>query len=130
MLKQHTYKRIVNFYETDSAKIAHFSNFFRYVEEAEEELIESLSSNTNHKDMWFRNNFSCDFYKPIKFDDECTIDLSITQVKDQCICYEFHIHLNENSVAKGKYESQCLSADNDELSPKSIDPHLIHLIAG
>ena len=35
-------KRRVEFHETDSAGIVHFSNFFRYMEAAEVEFLNSL----------------------------------------------------------------------------------------
>ena len=63
-------RRRVRFYETDGARIVHFSWFFRYMEEAEYELWRSAGlSNVPRADIAFpRVAASFDFRRPLRFE--------------------------------------------------------------
>ncbi len=46
------YRRLVQFAETDMGGIVHFSNFFRYMEEAEHAMLRSFGLNRHAPDRW------------------------------------------------------------------------------
>lgn len=132
MHKKLSYKRIVNFYETDSARIVHFSNFFRYVEEAEHELMKSIPESSSLNIVWLRTHFACDFYSPIKFDEEFTVDITATDINATRIHYDFFISKDGNPVAKGSYEAKPLyfSHEDNDFHEKIISETLINAIIG
>jgi acyl-CoA thioester hydrolase len=50
MASRYIHRRRVLFHETDMAGIVHFSNFFKYMEEAEHSFMRSLGLRTTGKD--------------------------------------------------------------------------------
>jgi YbgC/YbaW family acyl-CoA thioester hydrolase len=86
--------RRVEFSETDMAGIVHFSNFFKYMETAEHGFFRSLGSSVVMKDGgqwlgWPRVNASCDYRKPLRFEDEVEIHLLVSQKKSKALSYVF-----------------------------------------
>ena len=72
----------VEFADTDLAGIAHFSNFFRYMERAEHEFLRSLGLSVHTVDgddvvSWPRVHADCKYYAPLKFEDELDVDLLV-----------------------------------------------------
>ena len=60
-------KRRVQFYETDAAGIVHFSNYFRYMEEAEHALWRSAGitiSGSGSEIGWPRVSVSFEYLQP------------------------------------------------------------------
>ena len=75
-----TITRRVEFSETDLAGIVHFSNFCRYMEHAEHAFFRSLDRSIVDRDLgvgWPRVHLSCDFKKPLRFEDEVEIQLLV-----------------------------------------------------
>ncbi|WOO41452.1 thioesterase family protein [Rubellicoccus peritrichatus] len=94
---QHTYRRRVEFSETDMAGIVHFSNFFRWMEAAEASLFRDLSIplfqiSGDHHGGWPRVRASCSYHAPIYFEDEVEIKLSIKAIKIRAIEYAFRFY--------------------------------------
>src|SRR5439155_13726458 len=78
-------KRRVEFHETDTAQIVHFSNFFRYMECAEVEFLRSLGLSVtmpweSEKIGLPRVSATCDFFKPIRFDEEFEVAVTIARL--------------------------------------------------
>ena len=74
--------RRVEFAETDMAGIMHFSNFYRWMETVEHEFFRSLGLSIHMRiddqDVgWPRLETSCKFKRPLKFEEEATVRLSI-----------------------------------------------------
>ena len=70
-------QRHVQFYETDAAGIVHFSNYFRYMEEAEHALWRSagLSISASGSEIgWPRVNVSFEYTRPLRFEDEFELE--------------------------------------------------------
>ena len=92
-----TFRKTVEFYETDMAGIVHFSNFFRYMEMTEHAFYRSLgwSVHPREKDrdvVWPRVSAQCDFRKPLYFEDEVEIHLLVKKKSQKSISYQFHIN--------------------------------------
>ena len=86
--------RRVEFSETDMAGIVHFSNYFKYMEAAEHAFVRSLGLSIAPKNVtppigWPRVAASCDYKRPLKYDDEVEIELKVAVRNEKSIKYEF-----------------------------------------
>jgi YbgC/YbaW family acyl-CoA thioester hydrolase len=102
--------RRVEFGETDMAGIVHFSNFFRYMESAETELLRQLGFSVTWMDGENRVGFprvsvGCDFIKPARFGDLIDIDVTIERIGDKSVSYRFDFSRAGDPVALGRITS-------------------------
>src|SRR3954468_246150 len=93
MASPFTYSSLVQFSETDLAGIAHFANFFRWMEEAEHAYFRSvgLSVRTEYQDQhlgWPRLNTSCEFFAPARFEDQLQLKITNIKMTDKSITWE------------------------------------------
>ena len=89
-----TFKKTIEFFETDAAGIVHFSNYFRFMEMAEGAFFRSLGLSvfdTNSKPMvgWPRVNVACEYKAPLRFEDELTIHLNVVAKTEKSLTYKF-----------------------------------------
>lgn len=111
-----TYRRRVQFAETDLAGQVHFSMMFRYMEEAEHALWRSLGLTIAERgsDMgWPRISASMDFRSPLHFEDEMEVRLRVAALKTRTIEYECTIVCGERVIATGRMTSICVRRDDD-----------------
>ena len=104
--------RRVQFAETDMAGIAHFSNFFRMMEEVEHAFFRSvgLSVSMQHDGMhvgWPRVSTGCEFFGPVRFEDEVELRLRVVKLGDKSFSYEVDFLLKGRRMALGKTTSVC-----------------------
>src|SRR5690606_29194679 len=92
MAYRYTYSRPVDFYETDMAGIAHFSNFFRWMEAAEAAFFTSLDASLVEPldggaaiRGWPRVRVHCEYHAPVRFGDTLTIELLVKELKVRAI---------------------------------------------
>jgi YbgC/YbaW family acyl-CoA thioester hydrolase len=132
MLKTFSYSRFANFYETDAAKIVHFSNYFKYVEEAELEFIASFSELDCSEEVWMRSDFSCEYSMPIRFDEEFRVELVVIAADPNSINYEFCIYTENSVAAKGSYNVKSLSFSDStkRFQEQEINQQLLSAING
>ena len=86
--------RRVEFSDTDMAGIMHYSNFFRFMETAEHGFYRSLGFSVvlqkRDPPLGFpRVHASCDFRKPLRFEDLVEIHLLVSEKKTKSITYTF-----------------------------------------
>ena len=114
--------RRVQFYETDMAGIVHFSWFFRYLEEAEHAMWREagLSIAGGSGIAWPRVEASCEFHKPLRFEEEFDVHLRIVGKDARTIRYEGVISKDGARVAVGRITVKCVSKKPGE-PMKSID---------
>ena len=113
-------RRLVTFAETDMAGIAHFSNYFRWMEEVEHAFFRSvgLSVAMQHDGMhigWPRVSVGCDFFGPVRFEDEVALRLRVTKVGDKSFHYEVDFLLGERRVALGRATSVCCTLEDGKM---------------
>ena len=116
-------KRRVQFYETDAAGIVHFSNYFRYMEEAEHALWRSagLSISVPGSEIgWPRVNVSFEYSRPLRFEDEFEVHLRIVGKDARTIRYEGVVSKGDAKIATGRIAVKCVSTKPGE-PMKSID---------
>ena len=89
-----TTTRRVEFGDTDMAGIMHFPNFFRFMEVAETEFLNSLGFSVCwHRDGkgygFPRVSVGCDFRRPARFEDVLTIAVVVEKVGTKSVAYRF-----------------------------------------
>jgi YbgC/YbaW family acyl-CoA thioester hydrolase len=115
----------VQFSETDMAGIMHFSGFFRMMEEVEHAFFRSvgLSVSMQHDEVhvgWPRVSAACEYFGPVRFEDELELRLRVTRVGDKSFNYEVDFLLGDRRVALGKITSVCCALDPQGGSMRSI----------
>ena len=102
------YPRRVQFHETDLEGIAHFSWYFRYVEEAEHALWRSLGMSVAPIDAavgFPRVAASCDFKAPLRFEEEFEVVIHVEAVGRRSIRYACTLEKGAQIVAAGSMTS-------------------------
>lgn len=102
----HTTRR-VEFGDTDMAGIVHFSNFCRYMEAAETDLLHSLGLSVSwqhgHERYGFpRVSVSLDFKRPAKFEDILHITVCVEEIGTKSVRYRFDFSKDGHELATGR----------------------------
>ena len=110
--------RRIEFAETDMAGIVHFANFFRMMENTEHAFFRSLGFSIHAHDEagttgWPRVNATCDYLRPLRFEDEVEIHLLVAEVRNRSIRYDFVFRkvIDGVEVARGSLAAVCASVD-------------------
>jgi YbgC/YbaW family acyl-CoA thioester hydrolase len=104
--------RRVEFADTDMAGIAHFSNFFRWMESAEVAFLRSRGVSVvlpwEGEHLSFpRVAASCDYLKPVRFDDLLEVSVAIERLGTKSITYAFEFSKEGEAVARGQITCVC-----------------------
>ena len=107
------------------AGIAHFSNYFRWMEEVEHAFFRSLGMSVvmRHGDgdiTWPRVSVSCDYSGPVRFEDELDLRLRVAKVGGKSLVFEVDVMKGGERVALGKMTSVCCTLDNGTMRSVSI----------
>jgi acyl-CoA thioester hydrolase len=116
------YTRRVVFYETDLAGVVHFSNYFRYMEEAEHALWRAAGMRIDGVDLdvgWPRVSATFDYKRPLHYEDEIQIAVAVAAVTRRTIQYAFHITRGDTAIGVGAMTTACVARDG--VSMRSID---------
>jgi len=100
MSQVYTFRRRIEFRETDMAGIVHFSNFFAYMEQAEHDFLRSVGMGVI-----------------------CEADgKKISWPRTKSVTYAFDFYRDETQIADGKMTAVCclFSADSHGKKPESI----------
>lgn len=105
-------QRRIEFVDTDTACIVHFSNFFRFMEAAEVEFLRSLGLSVRmpwdgQLISFPRVSASCDYVKPARFEDLIDIAVTVEKVGTKSVTYGFEFTLNGDLIARGQVTSVC-----------------------
>ncbi len=118
--------RRVEFGDTDMAGIVHFSNFCRYMEAAETDLLHALglSVSWQHGSERFgfpRVSVSLDFKRPAKFEDVLQIAVSIEEIGTKSVRYRFDFSKDGHELATGRITTVfCRSTADHKLESTPI----------
>jgi len=103
----------VQFHETDMAGIVHFSNFYRYMEEAEHAYLRSLglSVSMTRPDGsvigWPRVRAQCTFEAPAYFEDLIEIRLKLIRKGVKSLTFDVEFYRDERRLARGSLKTAC-----------------------
>jgi len=104
--------RRVQFSETDAAGIVHFSNFFRYFEDAEHALWRDAGLSIHPGDSpigWPRVSAACEYHRPLRFEQEFEVRVRISEMTQRAITYSGDITSNGERIATGSWKIACVS---------------------
>jgi acyl-CoA thioester hydrolase len=104
--------RRVEFADTDMAGIVHFANFFRWMEAAEQAFLRSraLSAAMEWKgeSLGFpRVSASCDYLRPVRFEDIVEILLETPRLGRSSVRYAFEFRHGGEAIAHGRLVAVC-----------------------
>jgi YbgC/YbaW family acyl-CoA thioester hydrolase len=104
--------RRVEFADTDMAGIAHFANFFRWMEAAEVDFLAARGLNVAQRSAGREIGFprvsaTCDFVKPVTFMDVVEIAVRVERVGAKSVTYSFEFSKGGAAVARGRVTSVC-----------------------
>lgn len=127
MISSFVYPRRVEFVETDLAGIVHFSNFFRYMEQAEHAFIRSLGYSIHMQDGaqtigWPRVHASADYRRPLRVEEEFDVQLLVKEIREKSLRYAFRFRLRGKSevLATGEMVSVCTTYNQHEQRMKAV----------
>ncbi len=102
------------------AGIVHFSNFYRWMEQAEHEFFRSLGlSIVNHQSDdsiigWPRVSATCRFESPARYEEILEVKLMVQRIGVKSLTYDVHFRIGDRPVAKGTMKTVCCSMERDQ----------------
>ncbi len=130
-MAQFVYHRRVQFAETDMAGIVHFSNYYRYMEEAEHAYLQSigLSVMMTQPDGtvigWPRVRSACNYMAPARYQDEIEIRVNVSRKGVKSLTLDFEFWRRDTQLAKGSLKTVCcIIAHNQDLQSIPIPPEM------
>jgi YbgC/YbaW family acyl-CoA thioester hydrolase len=121
----------VEWHDTDAAGIAHFTSFFRYMEETEHAFLRSLGFSVLMQSdagrfSWPRVSVGCEFTSAVKFDDVVDVDLTIVRLGEKSVGYRFRMTHAGRSVAEGRLTAvYCVLSDDGPPRSSPIPAEMI-----
>lgn len=117
--------RRVEFRDTDTAGIVHFSNFFAYMEQAEHAFLRSIGLGVIHEVdginiSWPRVNAECNYRNAIKFEEIIDIEVRVARIGSKSVKYQFRFFRDETPVADGSITVVCCLFEHGK-KPESIE---------
>jgi acyl-CoA thioester hydrolase len=104
--------RRVTFAETDVAGVMHFSNYYRWMEEVEHAFFRSRGMSViqdvdGATISWPRVMTSCEYFGPLRFEDEIDLAMTITDLTDKSMTYEVLFSKAGQRLARGRTKAVC-----------------------
>jgi YbgC/YbaW family acyl-CoA thioester hydrolase len=128
MISQYRLRRRVQFHETDTAGVVHFSWYFRYMEEAEHALWREagLSIHSPLGDIvWPRISASFDFQRPLRFEQEFDIVIRIAEITTRTIRYTSILSDGDTTFATGSITIACAQKAAGRMKAVDIPPDIL-----
>jgi acyl-CoA thioester hydrolase len=120
------YHRRVQFPETDATGIVHFTNFFKYVEEAEHAMWRAVGlSIAPHESPigWPRVAASFEFRRPLRFEDEFDVHLQIAEKTRKTLRYQAVLRKDGETIAIGSLTIICVrKTPGEDLKAADMPP--------
>ncbi len=116
--------RRVEFRDTDTAGIVHFSNFFAYMEQAEHAFLREVGLGVifefnGQKISWPRVNAQCNYRNAIRFEDMIDVFVSVQRIGAKSVTYAFEFFRDDTPVADGSITAVCCLFEHGK-RPESI----------
>ena len=125
---EYTLRRRVHFYETDTAGIVHFSNFFRYMEEAEHALWRAAGltiANRKAAVGFPRIATSFEYHRPLRVEDEFDVCIKVVGKSEKTMRYQCVLTKGDETIATGSLTIVCVStADGQPMKAIPIPPDI------
>jgi len=121
--RDHRYRRRVAFAETDMAGMVHFSNYLRYVEEAEHALWREAGlaiADPASLHGFPRIAFAIEYHAPLRYDDEIEIHVDIEAVTSRTIRYRSTITRGAQRIASTIHTACCIRREPEPIQSVPI----------
>lgn len=133
MPSEFTLSHRVEFAETDMAGIVHFANFYRMMENTEHAFFRSLGLSVHGGGVgWPRVAASCEFFKPLRFEEVVDIQLLVAEVRNRSVRYVFRFWKNDAGarveIARGSVTTVCAAMKDGTLAAVVIPDAIRALI--
>jgi YbgC/YbaW family acyl-CoA thioester hydrolase len=127
--------RLVEFGDTDMAGIAHFSAFFRYMESAEHAYLRSLGLSVAMEWEGERVGFprvsaSCDYLKPVRFEDVLTVTVAVEKLGRTSVTYAFEFLKGDEPAARGRITAVFCAVGPGGIAAREIPAGIRDRLAG
>lgn len=108
-MSEFTYRRRVTFPETDATGIVHFSNFFRYIEEAETSMWRAagLPLVSDGTVWWPRVHAAFDYKRPLRFEDEFDVRVQVVEKTAKALRYAVEMRKGDELIGSGTLTVVC-----------------------
>jgi YbgC/YbaW family acyl-CoA thioester hydrolase len=120
--------------DTDPAGIVWFGVFFRYFEQAEEELFRALGSDRTQllADLAIfmpRTSLQSRFKSPAKLGDEIAVGVGVADISDRRVEYAFDIRErgSDRLICDASYRVACV--DRHTFAPRAFPREVVELLA-
>ncbi|WP_425152684.1 acyl-CoA thioesterase [Candidatus Palauibacter sp.] len=130
MASEFVYRRRVEFADTDTANLIHFTALLKFMEEAEHALYRSFDfvGYRWSEDSVFgmpRVSVSCDYLGAVRYGDEVDVRLQVREVRRKAIRYtaEFAIERSGEGevVARSDWTVVCARRDHGSLDWRGVE---------
>ncbi|MDH3254055.1 MAG: acyl-CoA thioesterase [Acidobacteriota bacterium] len=125
-----TYRRRIDFADTDVGGIVHFSRFLVFMETAEHEMLRDRGINVHFEHEgtvigWPRVEVTCRYLKPARFGDAVEVEVRVRRCGQRSMTYDFRILRQEHLLAEGQMTSVCCVLHADRPPEAITIPHVI-----
>lgn len=105
-------ERRVEFSDTDLAGFVHFTNYLRYMEEAEYEFLRSIDLDVIMTDHRGRLGFprvavECQYRRPVHYGETIRVEIVRIEHDGKSISYDMLVHHENDVVAWGQIKAAC-----------------------
>jgi 4-hydroxybenzoyl-CoA thioesterase/acyl-CoA thioester hydrolase len=112
--------RRIEWADTDTAGIIHFSRYFCFMEEVEHEFLRSLGlscimERDGQRITWPRVHATCDFIKPVRFEDVVDVHLKVIRKGLKSLTFGFVFSHAGIEVARGQVSAACCQIEDHKL---------------
>lgn len=115
--------------DTDAAGVVHFSNYFRFFERAEEEFYTHLGfsfTDIKNRGFWLpRVETFCQYKKPAKFNDLLEVELTIGELKEKSVKYDFKVYIKSSTELVANGYMVVVAADKQLGKATQIPPEIV-----
>jgi acyl-CoA thioester hydrolase len=121
MQSEYRATRRVEWADTDTAGIIHFSRYFCFMEEVEHEFLRSLGlscimERDGMRITWPRVSATCEFVKPVRFEDVMDVQLRVQRLGQKSITFGFVFSHTGSEIARGQVVTACCRLDSEKLT--------------
>ena len=126
MAEEFVMRRRVQFSEVDRAGVLYFAHYYRFMEETEHAFWRSIgvsvvSEIDGREISWPRAATSCEYFAPVRFEDELELALKVVKVGVRSVGYEVEFRRDGHRVAVGRMAVVSCTSDAGEFKPVDVD---------
>ena len=118
-------RRRVHFSETDRAGVLYFAHYYRFMEETEHAFwrsmgVSPITHSAGGETSWPRVATSCEYFSPVRFDDELELALRVANIGTRSVTYEVEFRCQGRRIALGRMTAVYCTIADDQFQPRSI----------